>query len=194
VHIGDLAVVPGDATDYGQDIGRAVLAELTFSDGTPFADEMTRDWLAEEVGAAAAGSADGAPAASGDGEVGEALAEAKKAAADGNLAEAIRLLHKRAAAGTTGETRFRIRVGLARLCARSGQADMARAMFEALDVEIEKRGLEEWSPGLAAECLEGHIACLRALAREGKQTGKTQGLLYARLCRLNPEAALRLSS
>jgi len=164
----------------------AGLADLMFSDGTPFADAQTRTWLDAEV---LAGAAVGTAGAGADD---DALPQGRKLVAEGKIAEAVALLNRLAATASTAAARFRLRLDLARLLMETDQAQVARAVFGGLDEEIRARGLEEWDPGLATSCLERYLECLRVLTRLGKNVSVDTDVIYNRLCRLDPVAAARL--
>jgi type VI secretion system protein VasJ len=102
------------------------------------------------------------------------------------------LVHARVAAATTSRERFLARLVAARVCAQGAQHAVARALFEELEREATARGLDEWEPALAAECLEGLLVSARALAKAGKPLPTEAAAWYNRLCRLDPAIALRL--
>lgn len=170
-----------------------------FGDGTPFADGATKAWIETEVQPPQDGG--GAKSARAGGGLSEAqaaaMAEARKLIGAGQLAEAIALLQGAVAQAASGQDRFRARLEVARACAQGGKAQLALALFESLDQEITARGLEEWQPALAAECLEEHIVCLRTALgpkSQGKSVPSEAVSLYGRLCRLDPAAALRVGN
>ena len=171
------------------------LVELSFGDGSPLADPQTRAWLEAEVTLAASGGAGGAGASTstGDDEELAAHGEARKLLAAGSGADAIKLLQARVMAAPSELARFRARLLLARTCLDVGQATIARALYEALDREIEARGLADWDPALVSRCLEGYLLCVRALQKTGRVGPKEAEILYDRLCRLDLDAAMRLS-
>jgi hypothetical protein len=88
--------------------------------------------------------------------------------------------------------RFSARMALARTCLDAGQPALARAIYDGLDADQKHHDLEEWDPSLVARCLEGLLLSLRALAKNGKATAQDVAMVYDRLCRLEPAAALRL--
>jgi hypothetical protein len=62
-----------------------------------------------------------------------------------------------------------------------------------------QRGLESWDPQLAARCLEGLLQVLRSAAKsspgvKGGVEPAAVGMIYDRLCRLDPAAVLRLGT
>jgi type VI secretion system protein VasJ len=166
------------------------LPELSFADGAPFADAETRAFLANEILPRAA--ANGPASAGANRDEANALAEARKLVAEGNMADALARLQARADTAATSAQAFRARLDLARLLLESEQPTLAKAIFSGLDEELRARGLEDWDPPLATECLEGYLRCLRALTRAGKNVPEDTMLLYNRLCRLDPVVALRL--
>jgi type VI secretion system protein VasJ len=125
------------------------------------------------------------------------VAEARKLAFGGKLAEALALTQSAITASPTGHGRFLARLEMAELAAGAGQPGLARAVFEDLDREMRERGLESWDPKLAARCLEGLWTVLRAGTKpaagvKGSVEPSALTMIYDRLCRLDPAAALRL--
>jgi type VI secretion system protein VasJ len=169
------------------------LPNMQYSDGTPFADPQTKGWLESDVIASGQGGGGGKGDPAQEAEL-AAIAEAKGLMGKSQAAEAIALLAGHVAAAKTGQSRFRLRLALAKLCLQGQQVGLAKALFEALDKEAQEHSLGEWEPGLAAECLEGLITCVRTLAKGGKPLPPDSGTLYDRLCRIDPAAALRVGS
>jgi len=155
-------------------LGRATgLPGLVFQDGTPLADPDTREWIAGEVrGAPGPSGAAAAPAATaaGDGALEAAREQARTLARERKLAEAIALLERAASEEGTPRGRFLARLELAGLCAESGSERLALPLFEELDEELARHGLERWDPPLAARVLRGLYRChqRRAGAKRGE--------------------------
>ncbi|HLK99778.1 MAG TPA: type VI secretion system protein TssA [Myxococcaceae bacterium] len=167
-----------------------------FGDGSASASGETRAWLENELAPSAAGGA--APAAGKSDEQGAddeaaALAEARKLLGGGKAPEAIALLHKRVETATSSRQRFRARLALAKLCIGSGQPNVARALYEALDREAVERGLDVWEPALASECLEGLLTVSRPPPKSSEGLVSEFNARYHRLCLIDPSAALRVS-
>ncbi len=80
------------------------------------------------------------------------------------------------------------------MCLAANQAALAKGVFEGLEREIAAHGLEAWEPALAAASAEGLVLCYRALAKGGKPIPPEAGVLYDRVCRLDPAAALRIGA
>jgi type VI secretion system protein VasJ len=131
---------------------------------------------------------------SGAGEDAAVIGEARALAAGGKLPDAIAMLQGRMAGAGSASARYRVRLGIGQVCMAAGQVALARAVFESTEKEVERYGLEEWDPALAAASSEGLYACLKMLAKAGKALPPEAGLLYDRVCRLDPTAALRLGA
>ncbi len=169
------------------------LLELSFSDGSPVADPLTRGWLDAAVLAVAptTGSDTGHAASGSSNEEGDAQAEVRRLVGEGKLHEAVARLHARTLALPTGRVRFRLRLLLARTLLDAGQPAAARPWFVALDEELRSYNLDAWDPSLAATCVAGHLQCVRALVKAGSATGQEVAVLYDHLCRLDPVLALK---
>ncbi len=185
------------------------LPALQFADGTPFADAQTRSWIDGEVlaGGGGGGGAVAAPAGGGaapvivvqqgGGGAGEEAAvvnEAKKLAAAGKGADAIAMLQAKASSAPSEAARFRYRLGVGQVALALNQVAVAKGVFEGLEREVTTHNLEVWEPSLAAASAEGLVQCYRALGRGGKPIPPEAGVLYDRVCRLDPATALRLGA
>jgi len=170
--------------------------KFLFGDGSPAASGETRAWLESELASAAAA---GGASSAGKDEAGEgddeaaALTEARKLLGGGKAPEAIALLQKRVEGATSSRKRFKARLALAKLCAASGQGNVARALYEALDREAVERGLDVWEPVLAAECLEGLLGVSKPQPKAPEGLVSEFNARYHRLCLIDPSAALRVS-
>lgn len=170
--------------------------KFLFADGSPAASGETRAWLESEL---APPTATGSAPAPGRGEGGDgddeasALSEARKLLGGGKAPEAIAMLQKRVEGATSSRKRFKARLALAKLCAASGQGNVARALYEALDREAVERGLDMWEPAIAAECLEGLLGVSRPPPKAAEGLVSEFNARYHRLCLIDPTAALRVS-
>lgn len=187
------------------------LTSMQFADGTPFADEKTREWISNEVLAGGSGGggasmsaapSGGGPAPvivvqQGGGGAGEEVAvvnEAKKLAAAGKGGDAIVMLQSKAATAPSDAARFRYRLGVGQVALAMNQVALAKGVFEGLEREVASHNLEAWEPSLAAASAEGLVLCYRALAKGGKPIPPEAGVLYDRVCRLDPATALRIGA
>jgi hypothetical protein len=122
------------------------------------------------------------------------VAEAKKLAAAGKGPDAIAMLQSKATTAPSAAARFRYRLGVGQVALALNQVALAKGVFEGLERDVEAHGLEAWEPALAAASAEGLVLCHRALAKGGKPIPPEAGVLYDRVCRLDPATALRLGA
>lgn len=164
------------------------LPELKFQDGTAFASEDTRAFLAELTRGSETASQGG------PGETWSVPADELKAAtalvAAGRTDQALDAFHALLARIGSGRDRFRARLAMAGACATAGSDSMAVALFEGLIADLDRHGLDEWEPALASECLAGYHQCLKALAPRDKEMAQSAAVVYRRLCRVDPKRAL----
>ncbi|WP_394822133.1 type VI secretion system protein TssA [Pendulispora albinea] len=173
--------------------------ELEFRGGMPFASAETRAWLERERarfsplhagGTAGAGAGAGASSAGGGAAMAAAVTEALGAARDGTDASMAKLL--RAAERADVRSRFVGRLEVAKIALDKERHALALDVAELLLPEVTDT-LEAWEPALAAEAL---ASCLSAIQKTSNdEQGPVDGrinLLFRRLLKLDPEAALRL--
>ena len=106
----------------------------------------------------------------------------------GQLPQAIQLLLRDAAMQSNGRARFQRRLHIAQLCIDAGEKRVAYLVLEELIREIDDRKLEEWEGGeIIAQPLALLLKCL-----DPDDTSRREEL-FARLCRIDPVAALNVS-
>jgi type VI secretion system protein VasJ len=122
------------------------LVELSFSDGQPFADGVTRDWLeALTPQAAAGGGADATQVL---------IDEAGRAAAQGQLKEALAQLQSSAEKAQSARNRFRLRGAQIELLHRFDPRAQLGFALDVLLREAREKGLDRWEPELVLPLLE----------------------------------------
>lgn len=189
------------------------LLALTFADGTPFADDVTRAWVETTAEDVLAGGGD----AAGRDAVDEARSEAKRRLGAEGLDAALDALAAVPSGRPSQRTQFRIRLATAQTCLQGGRPGMARPMLDALVDAGTRADLARWEPGLMAEVWEALYRCLcrlhsdadapRADASDADASGagdrdeatdERQALhrrareAYERVCALDPSRALTL--
>lgn len=195
---GIIAEVRGVLTDYPD------LPKMTLLDDTPTANAETMQWIESDVMIASshasnsASSYDISPAAShNSGEPGhedlgappDAWELAQQALRSGRVRDAVELIDREAKIERSGRGRFLRKTQLARIFIDSGNEPMALPILEQLAFEIETRGLEDWEP---SETIAHPLSLLyRCLARTDRESD-TVKKLYAKLCRLDPVAAMSM--
>ncbi len=194
---GIIGLVRGLVTDYPD------LPKLTLMDDTPVANAETVQWLESDVIIAAAPASDMqhsyepppvAPARQYEESDGveappDAWDLAQQALRGGRVREAVELIDREAKMEQSGRGRFIRRTQLARIFIDSGNEPMAMPILEQIAAEIDSRGLENWEP---SETIAQPLSLLyRCLARSDKDGDATKKL-YAKLCRLDPVAAMNV--
>jgi type VI secretion system protein VasJ len=167
------------------------LPRLSFSDGTPLADAQTQSWLEDEVGKPSGGAPRAASAAASEASAAR-LAEAKEHLGGGRVADGLRAIQDGAASGRSERERFLFRLEAARLFVASGLKALALATYQQLDRVAQDRGLDDWDPDLAAECLRGLISAARAMSEDPRGVSQDLVMSYRRLSRLDPASANEL--
>jgi len=179
----------------------------TLDDDTPTANPETQRWLEEmvipkpaELAQEAAQESEPEPEAATpvyepereqeeEGGPPDALDLARELIGRGQLPQAIQLLMRDAAQQPSGRARFQRRLQVAQLCVGAGQNKVAHPVLEELVNEIEQRRLEEWEAG---EMLSPPMALLLRCLEPGSGNGAREAL-FAKLCRIDPTAAMDIS-
>jgi type VI secretion system protein ImpA len=184
---------------------RALLQDIpefrnwTLDDDTPAANLETQQWIDAEIlppAPIAATESDSAPAEvtearSQPAEVEEETPEVYEAALallkSGKAREAISMLVRDSELQPSGRMRFQRRVQVAQLCLTANQDAIAYPVLMDISSEIERRGLETWESG--AMLAHPLSLLLRCLDRR-KNSADDRDAIFARLCRLDPQAAI----
>ena len=162
------------------------IERLSFSDGTPFADPDTRQWLeglTQKEGAASDAS-DSCLA----GQMADQVAAAQDLARDGDLAGALRTLKEKLDGATSARERFLWRLALCRFLTQTGQEGISAPHIEELLQDLDTYHVEIWDPPLAVECLTVVLSGLRARKDDGAAEMRTKAL--RRLSLIDPAKAL----
>lgn len=176
------------------------LVDLKFMDGSPFANDQTRLWIEQEVlpaGATEATTAGPAKTAPGGAAAPwlEAQKEARQLAAKGKTAEALALFQNGSAQSKSQRERFCWQLAQARYCFDAGLVQAAMPQLEFLDQQCAHYALEAWEPELSLDVARVLLLCYAQAADKNKKLRETLGpkaeQLYARICRLDLNAALK---
>jgi type VI secretion system protein VasJ len=168
------------------------LAALRYSDGSPLADEATRDWLvSNELLRPDSARPRPAPASAAEAPLEPPLALAQRALSLGARKEAMAQAALALKGATSDRERFLARLAQAQACALGGDPALAPALFQKLDAEVLAKGLELWEPLLAAQVLKGILG----LGRPSVDTPQTWwGDYLSRLFLIDPQGALELKA
>jgi hypothetical protein len=196
-----MAEVRGVLHDYPE------LHKMTLLDDTPTANTETQEWIVNEVlvGAPAPAPPPKPPepeppkpeplppapvvVSAQPGGPPDAWELAQQALRAGRVREAVELIDREGKMELSGRGRFLRKTQLARIFIDSGNEPMALPILEQLAIEIESRSLEDWEP---SENIAHPLSLLyRCLARTDRESDSVKKL-YAKLCRLDPVAAMSI--
>jgi type VI secretion system protein VasJ len=176
------------------------LPELTFNDGTPFADALTREWIELEVATVRDGkqdeSTDEREAVEGD-RLAARFEEARGQLTRGDLSAALNVMNDGRGEDGSKKNRFRRQLYLASLCMKGGQPTVARPILEQLEEEIHRHDLEAWDPRLALTVWTDLYNCYEALAGSSAVVDKQMvreraAHVFERICTIDPDFAVSL--
>jgi type VI secretion system protein ImpA len=177
------------------------MRQWALDDDTPAANQETQQWIdaeilppappsvVEAVATETIDTADDVPTQPIEAEEHEpaiyetALALLKS----GKAREAISILVRDSELQPSGRMRFQRRVQVAQLCLTANQDAIAYPVLMDISNEIERRGLESWESG--AMLAHPLSLLLRCLDRR-KNSAEDREAIFARLCRLDPQAAI----
>ena len=107
----------------------------------------------------------------------------------GRVAEAISMLVRDSEAQPSGRMRFQRRVQMAQLCLMAEQGPVAYPVLRDLSAEMERRQLDTWE---AAEMLSLPLSLLLRCLEQRNASEQDKEIIFERLCRLDPQAALTI--
>jgi type VI secretion system protein ImpA len=160
------------------------IVQATMMDDTPTANGETMQWIAAEFD-----DAPGAPSRHTDGAPGEVReSEAMNLARSGRVEDAVALLSRQFEQERSLRGRFRLRTQLCSILVDSGREQIAQPILEELLGQIDGYKLEEWENGPVVA--EPMALLFRVLQKFESEVASGPGL-YLRICRLDPNQALR---
>ena len=141
------------------------LETLAFNDGTPFADEVTLNWINESVLDDMSGWKDGpvVAAASSEGNVLTLEPEVLEKADNEGIEAALNWLQAQPGY-TSSRERWLMRLLMARVTEQYGKNDMALHLLGELDGSARQLTLEQWTPELVFEVKARRLKLLRSKA------------------------------
>ena len=166
------------------------IEELTFSDGTPFADQETKAWLKTigigQTGGAIAGGGDGAAA-----EVSKAFGAAQKLVQDNKALDGIQLIEDGLNHAGSGKERILWNIALCRIFLQLGKADLAVPVVERIIHTNDTFQLDKWDTELSIECFGIAYEILSVSTVENAQARALE--ILQRITQLSPTKALRIA-
>ncbi|WP_376988899.1 type VI secretion system protein TssA [Bosea sp. R86505] len=164
------------------------LLGFSFSDGKPFADPATRDWIAENGGG-------GGTTTTSD-PLDRVVAEARALVAGGKAPDAIEMLAGLTRGEIGGRARLLRQIAQARFCLDVGLIAPALPLLDHLEAMLNSHDLEAWEPALAVQVAElrfralTHADASRLVVEERRRNALEETRL--RLVRLDLATAARL--
>ncbi|MBV7550636.1 type VI secretion system protein TssA [Pseudomonas sp. PDM26] len=147
---------------------------LSWSDGTPFADEKTREWISQHVSGNQAQQWLPAPAQAAvvaDVEILSLESEALAQADSDGVEKALAWLAARPDIHT-GRQRWLLRLLMARVAEQCGKNDLAMHLLGELDATAQRQALAEWEPELSFE-VKARLLKLTRLKAQRNDADKT---------------------
>jgi type VI secretion system protein VasJ len=176
-------VIAAETADYVRRLPG--IENLTFSEGLPFADNMTRDWLRET--AAKHGGGNISTGASVEETVSRAFDEAQKLMGENRLDSALIGFREKMDRTASARERFIWTIGFCRLLISAGKMRLMFPYIREILGTLDKHHTEHWEPGPAAEGLAVALTGLRL--QEPKDEELIENVL-SRLAAINPALAL----
>jgi type VI secretion system protein VasJ len=170
------------------------LSEMSFSDGTPFADPETRRWLNDiSFGARlAVESTVSKPGTTGEPDrKADVLAEAQALVKKKKLLNAVQLLHNELKTCVSQQEALMWRLALCRILIASKGIDMALPHLDLILKDIETYRLETWDPHFAMECLT--LVWTGYTSHTDKEVKGHAKDVLSLIAKLDPAEALKLS-
>ena len=158
------------------------IADLHYSDGTPFASDTTKFWLKSLATTEAVDTPAGSDALS------DVLAAAGKAAASGKLPQALEIL-RRDYAPVNSREKYRIRLASAELILNSGKPVVAIPLLEQLIQQGEAIAAEDWEPDFFAHAYDLLVKAYSASGNTSDVDEARRSSAFNRLCWLDPAMA-----
>jgi type VI secretion system protein VasJ len=156
---------------------------LSYSDGTPFADEQTLMWISTQVlisDQADSGNKD-------NDEINEAFIEAQKLASSGNLTKGLSFLRRIPTQNLRDD--FRIKLAIAELVAQSGQAKVAIPLLERLISETKKINAIDWETDFTVKAYSVLVRAYEKLDDDDAAQKQQQKMdAFDQLCWFDPTA------
>ena len=168
------------------------IERLAFSDGTPFADGETREWL-KGMGRRSQPQQGGA-AGNGKDEVNASIAKEISRSLErmqaNQLPEALKAFRERVNSASSARERFLWEIGFCRFLAQTRWTGISEPYHFQLLGSIDTYKVEQWEPSLAIEALATVLSGLRFQKKE-KDEGLEKRILD-RIAILDPARALEL--
>ncbi|MDY6920089.1 MAG: type VI secretion system protein TssA [Pseudomonadota bacterium] len=169
--------------------------QLSFSDGSAFADAATVQWiknLEREPSAAAADTRIQVDTTEVSPEWERSYADAEALADQQELRQALALFQQGVARSVSLREQALWRFNQARFCFERGLWQLAMPLLESLDRQLHDLGVQDWEPQMTKRVLELQLRCLQQQNDAAEAQPRT-AQIHARLCRLDLALAYDLT-
>ena len=161
------------------------IEELSYADGSPFADERTKEWLRS-----LALLHQGGQTPSFEDSLNRSHEQALANVRTGNLPKACEMMEERMRTASSSRERALWRILLARILNEADQTSLARMHFDILLELLDNHKLEEWDEELALAVLCAAYKGMHPLGSES--IADIRAMLLQRITRLSPSMAVQL--
>ncbi|MBP1748314.1 MAG: type secretion protein [Deltaproteobacteria bacterium] len=165
------------------------IEKLTFADGTPFADQATRQWLSDIGGSGSGGSSSSRDDDAVIARIENDMTAAKSLADSGNIAAAIGQLRDALTRAPSVRERFIRQVRFCRFLRENNQNKLSWPYFREIVEIIDKYRISDWEPALAAEACDVILAGIASANGNGEFRDLGQDI-FRRLSLLDPVKAM----
>jgi type VI secretion system protein VasJ len=170
---------------------------LAFADGTPFADNETKEWIREigfsdvtEMAAPVTPISPSGEDGQGKNVLAEEIANAHMLAKTKKLKEAVELLSDNLKKSVSDKEKLLWRIGLSQVLIGSKKADMTLPHLEHILSDIEDYKLEKWDPDIA---LNGYKTVLAALKTQKDDDAKSKAKdILGKIAKLDAVEAFKI--
>lgn len=191
-------------------VGNAVLIEtayflkrvpevvsMSFSDGAPFCDDATKDWINNDVAAAMNDGASAGRSSAGD-PVDIELRDVNSLVSAGQFEQAMDLVQKAIRSSSSERDNFRRTIAIGSLLLKAKQPDIAVSVMESLDLKITTYHLDRWDPDIAVEAWSVLVQAYKV----GKATKpqniqaviqEKQNTILSKISQIDPKKAFTLN-
>jgi|WetSurMetagenome_2_1015567.scaffolds.fasta_scaffold00056_17 type VI secretion system protein VasJ len=179
------------------------ITKLSFSDGSPFCDDATREWLSKQVLPSVSSGGPAAESKEADASAGDKVEEEKKQVAalgaSGKTEAALDLLQKSIRNSSNERDNFRRSIVMCNMLMGAKQPDIALSILDSLDGKIQLYHLDKWDPDLAVDAWSIMIKVLK-VARANKPApvqasmAEKQNTILSKISQIDPKKAFSLTT
>ena len=159
---------------------------FTFNEGTVFASKKTKEWLAVSKGVT---QHEVTSEESPQEKRNIVLNQAKAMVNKNNIKEAMGLLQSHYTQATNNVEKFQWRFAHAEIAIECGKKEIALALLEDLEKQIDQHHLDEWQPELASQV---YVLFLASYTRAQVALEKLDAV-YSRLCKIDSTLAVEIN-